>query len=148
MSGLGLNAQAARRAVKDAGLKHSDIDGLLTAYSFTEPYFMLGSVQCEYLGLQPRFNGSLVVGGATPAVMLKHAAEAIVAGQVVEADAGVAVEVGERGLLARQQGEDPAQHQVFEHIGVVARVEAVSVTEHGPKGNGIAPLRHRVAMSF
>jgi acetyl-CoA acetyltransferase len=54
---------------------------MLTAYSFTEPYFMLGSVLCEYLGLKPRFNASMVVGGGSPAVMLKHAAEAIVAGQ-------------------------------------------------------------------
>lgn len=81
MSGLGLNAQAAKRALDDAGLKVSDIDGLLTAYSFTEPYFMLGSVICEYLGLKPRYNASLIAGGASPAVMLKHAAEAIVAGQ-------------------------------------------------------------------
>ena len=81
MSWLGLNAQAAKRALDDAGLKVSDIDGLLTAYSFTEPYFMLGSVLCEYLGLKPRFNASMVVGGASPAVMLKHAAEAIAAGQ-------------------------------------------------------------------
>jgi len=81
MTGLGLNAQAARRALDDAGLKVSDIDGLLTAYSLTEPYFMLGSVMCEYLGIQPRYNASMVVGGCSPAVMLKHAAEAIAAGQ-------------------------------------------------------------------
>ena len=81
MTGLGLNAQAAKRALDQTGLKPSDIDGLLTAYSFTEPYFMLGSVLCEYLGLKPRFNASMVVGGCTPAVMLKHAAEAIVSGQ-------------------------------------------------------------------
>lgn len=81
MTGLGLNAQAARRALDDAGLKVSDIDGVLTAYSLTEPYFMLGSVICEYLGLKPRFNASIIAGGASPAVMLKHAAEAIVAGQ-------------------------------------------------------------------
>lgn len=80
MTGLGLNAQAAKRALDDAGLKVSDIDGVLTAYSFTEPYFMLGSVLCEYLGLKPRYNASVVVGGGSPAVMLKHAAEAILAG--------------------------------------------------------------------
>jgi acetyl-CoA acetyltransferase len=81
MTGLGLNAQAAKRALEDAGLKIGDIDGVLTAYSFTEPYFMLGSVLCEYLGIKPRFNASIVAGGASPGVMLKHAAEAIVAGQ-------------------------------------------------------------------
>src|ERR1700754_1703657 len=81
MSGLGLNAQAAKRALDDAGLKVSDIDGLLTAYSFTEPYFMLGSVLCEYLGLKPRYCSALIAGGATPAVMLGHAAAAIAMGQ-------------------------------------------------------------------
>lgn len=80
MTGLGLNAQAAKRALDDAGLKVSDIDGVLTAYSFTEPYFMLGSVLCEYLGLKPRYNASVIVGGGSPAVMLKHAMEAILAG--------------------------------------------------------------------
>lgn len=80
MSGLGLNAQAARRAVKDAGLKHSDIDGLLTAYSFTEPYFMLGSVLAEYLGMHPTYNASIVVGGGSPAAMLHHAAQAVATG--------------------------------------------------------------------
>jgi len=80
MSGLGLNAQAAKRALEDSGLRLSDIDGLLTAYSFTEPYFMLGSVLAEYLGLHPRYNASIVAGGASPAIMLKHAAEAIAAG--------------------------------------------------------------------
>lgn len=81
MTGLGLNAQAAMRALEETGLKPSDIDGLLTAYSFTEPYFMLGSVMCEYLGITPRFNASVIVGGGSPAVMLKHAAEAIAMGQ-------------------------------------------------------------------
>ena len=59
MTGLGLNAEAARRAVADAGLEMADIDGLLTAYSMTEPYFMLGSVLAEYLGLKPRLCASM-----------------------------------------------------------------------------------------
>src|SRR4051812_38111843 len=80
MTGLGLNAQAARRALDDAGLKMSDIDGLLTAYSFTEPYFMLGTVLCEYLGLKPGYCSAMIAGGATPAVMLGHAAAAIAMG--------------------------------------------------------------------
>ena len=81
MTGLGLNAQAAKRALDESGLKVSDIDGVLTAYSFTEPYFMLGSVLCEYLGVKPRFNASVISGGASPGVMLKHASEAIASGQ-------------------------------------------------------------------
>ena len=80
MSGLGLNAQAARRALDDAGLNHREVDGLLTAYSFTEPYFMLGSVLAEYLGLQPTYGSSIVAGGASPTVMLHHAAQAVATG--------------------------------------------------------------------
>lgn len=81
MTGLGLNAEAARRAVADAELAMADIDGLLTAYSMTEPYFMLGSVLAEYLGLKPRLCTSMVTGGATPVIMLKHAATAVASGQ-------------------------------------------------------------------
>src|SRR5438105_13481552 len=81
MTGLGLNAQAAKRALDDAGLKLSDIDGVLTAYSFTEPYFMLGSAICEYLGVKPRLNASLAVAGASRAVLLEQPAEDIAARQ-------------------------------------------------------------------
>ncbi len=81
LSGLGLNAQAARRALDDAGMTFADIDGLVTAYSMTEPYFMLGSVLAEYLGLEPKFCASLTVGGATPGAALHHAAMAIATGQ-------------------------------------------------------------------
>jgi acetyl-CoA acetyltransferase len=80
MTGLGLNAQAARRAIADAGLKPTDIDGLLTAYSFTEPYFMLGSVLAEYLGIRPTYGCSIIAGGASPTVMLHHAAQAVSTG--------------------------------------------------------------------
>lgn len=80
MTGLGLNAQAASRAIADAGLHPSQIDGFLTAYSFTEPYFMLGSVLAEYLGISPRYCSSIVVGGASPNVMLHHAAQAVSTG--------------------------------------------------------------------
>ena len=48
----------------------NDVDGLITAYSLTEPYFMLGSVLAEYLGIAPSFCASLTVGGATPGIAL------------------------------------------------------------------------------
>lgn len=79
-TGLGLMAEAAQHAVNDAGIAWDEIDGLLTAYSMTERYFMLGSVMCEYLGIAPKYAASMVVGGATPGVMINHAAAAIAAG--------------------------------------------------------------------
>ena len=80
MSGLGLNVQASKRALDDAGLVPQDIDGLLTAYSFTEPYTALGSSLCEYAGLTPTLCTSIVAGGASPGIMLRHAAHAIALG--------------------------------------------------------------------
>jgi len=81
LSGLGLNAQAAGRALDDAGLTLGDVDGLLTAYSLSEPYLMMGSVLAEYLGIEPRYSASLMVGGATPGAALHHAAMAVASGQ-------------------------------------------------------------------
>lgn len=80
-TGLGLAAEAAKNAVADAGISWDEIDGLLTAYSMSERYFMLGSVMCEYLGITPKFAASMVVGGASPGVMVNHAAMAIASGE-------------------------------------------------------------------
>jgi acetyl-CoA acetyltransferase len=101
LSGLGLNAQAARRALEDAGLRVADVDGVLTAYSLSEPYFMYGTVLCEYLGVRPRFCASMTMGGATGAILLEHAAIAIATRQA----STVLICVGENRAtgLARDQ---------------------------------------------
>ena len=77
---LELNAIATRAALADAGLRKEDVDGVLTAYSLIEPYGMYSSVYCEYIGIQPRYNAQLTVGGATPCILVGHAAAAVAAG--------------------------------------------------------------------
>ena len=71
-----LHAQAARRALADAGLKPSDIDGFASCG--------MGTMQpieiAEYLGLKPRWLDSTAVGGAAWEVMASHAADAIAMG--------------------------------------------------------------------
>src|SRR5260370_21860625 len=42
---------------------------------------MLGSVLAEYLGLQPRIGAAMIAGGASPGVMIGHAAAAIAMGR-------------------------------------------------------------------
>ena len=110
MSGLALNAQAAQRALDDAGLSLSDVDGLITAYSMTEPYFMLGSVLAEYLGIAPSFCASLTVGGATPGVALHQAAMAVATGEAKV----VLITVGEN--RATGQSRDDAI-KALSHVG-------------------------------
>ena len=65
---LALHAEAAQLALTDAGLALPQIDGVLCAYSFVEPYPMMSSVFCEYIGLQPQVTFSLQLGGATAAL--------------------------------------------------------------------------------
>ncbi|MFE4963787.1 acetyl-CoA acetyltransferase [Streptomyces sp. NPDC056660] len=71
-----LAAQAARRALADAGLHPSDVDGLGSTSLGTLPPVDMA----EYLGLRPRWIDSTSVGGASWEVMAAHAADAIAAG--------------------------------------------------------------------
>ncbi|MFC9127740.1 acetyl-CoA acetyltransferase [Streptomyces sp. NPDC057099] len=71
-----LHAQAARRALAEAGLDRSLVDGFASAGLGT-----LAPVEvAEYLGLRPTWVDSTSVGGSTWEVMAAHAADAIAAG--------------------------------------------------------------------
>jgi len=78
---MGLHAQAAFGAIRDAGLEPGDIDGVLCAYSFTEPHLMLGSVFCEYTGIHPNFCTAIQAGGTSAAIMIMQAAALVASGQ-------------------------------------------------------------------
>ncbi|MBO8186557.1 thiolase C-terminal domain-containing protein [Streptomyces spirodelae] len=72
-----LHAQAARRALADAGLDRSRVDGLASA-----GLGVLAPVEvAEYLGLRPTWVDSTSVGGATWEVMAAHAADAVAQGR-------------------------------------------------------------------
>jgi acetyl-CoA acetyltransferase len=79
-----LETEAAKRAVEDAGLKPSDIDGLLTdpgpaqgiIKGITPHFFSLGQV----LGLDPDYTGSEILGGAASIGIVQRAVMAIEAG--------------------------------------------------------------------
>ena len=78
---MSLHVEAAQGALADAGLTVNDIDGVLCAYSFTEPHLMIGSVFCEYMGIHPGFCTALQAGGATGCIMLMQAAALVASGQ-------------------------------------------------------------------
>ncbi|MFN6992860.1 MAG: thiolase family protein [Aquincola tertiaricarbonis] len=78
---MSLHAEAALGALADAGLKVSDIDGLLTAYSFASPQLMLGGVLGEYLGLRPKVNASIAMGGMTGGLLVRHAESLVRSGR-------------------------------------------------------------------
>lgn len=80
-SALSLAVEAFKRALDDSGLKKDQIDGLLTMPGTTAPeaglnYLRLG----ETLGIDPRYTGSMNMGGGTAGSLLHQAALVVNAG--------------------------------------------------------------------
>jgi acetyl-CoA acetyltransferase len=79
-----LQAEAVAAAVRDAGLAPGDVDGLITEAGYSQgvmegitPHFLrLGAM----LGLNPRYTGTEVLGGASSVAMVQRAALAVGAG--------------------------------------------------------------------
>lgn len=71
-----VHAQAAERALADAGLRFADVDGYATAGFFP----MYAVSLCEYLGLRPDYLDETNVGGASFEVLVEHAVAAVEAG--------------------------------------------------------------------
>jgi len=74
---LELQAQAVARALADAGVDRSEVDGLATCGVGRFPVIEVA----EYLGLRPRWVDSTMVGGASFELFVGHAVAAIRSGQ-------------------------------------------------------------------
>ncbi len=79
-SSLDLMSQAPALALADAGLKRSEIDGILCGYSTVSPHIMLATVFAEYFGIQPAYAHAVQVGGATGLAMTMLAHTLVEAG--------------------------------------------------------------------
>ena len=73
MSAIELHADAARNAIRDAGLTNADIDGVACAGQ--SPVAM-----AHYLGITPRYLDGTTVGGCSFMLHVRHAVAAIAAG--------------------------------------------------------------------
>ena len=76
-SALEILAEAAYRAIADAGLKKADVDGLLAVTAaHAAPTLAVG----EYMGIRPKFSDSNYIGGSSFVSHLIPAALALNAG--------------------------------------------------------------------
>ena len=75
-------SQAATLAISDAGLKRTDIDGVLCGYSTVSPHIMLATVFAEHFGIRPSYAHAVQVGGATGLAMAMLAHHLVDAGVV------------------------------------------------------------------
>ena len=78
---LDLMAEAAQKALDDAGLERADIDGVLCGYATTLPHLMLSTLFCERFALEPAYAHSVQLGGATGCAMLMLARELVRVGR-------------------------------------------------------------------
>ena len=76
---LQLHAQAAKRALDDAGIPKSEIDGILSVTSARHVRFPSVTV-AEYLQITPSYTDTTGMGGSSFEAMVQHAAMAIAAG--------------------------------------------------------------------
>ncbi|QMU55675.1 MAG: thiolase family protein [Candidatus Mycalebacterium zealandia] len=74
-------SEASKIAIEDAGIKKTDVDGLVTAFSLVEQTFMHCTTFADYFGMNPKFFSSIAVGGSTAVWMVAEAAMAIASGQ-------------------------------------------------------------------
>ncbi|MBC2904655.1 thiolase C-terminal domain-containing protein [Streptomyces cupreus] len=131
-----LHAQAARRALADAGLDRALVDGFASAGTG-----VLAPVEvAEYLGLRPTWVDSTSVGGSTWEVMAAHAADAIAAGHanavllVYGSTARADIRAGRRtgnlsfGARGPLQFEVPYGHTLIAKYAMAARRHMI---EHG-----------------
>lgn len=140
-----LHAQAARRALADAGLDRSLVDGFASAGTG-----VLAPVEvAEYLGLRPTWVDSTSVGGSTWEVMAAHAADAIAAGHanavllVYGSTARADIKAGRRtgnlsfGARGPLQFEVPYGHTLIAKYAMAARRHMI---EHGTTNEQLAEV--------
>lgn len=75
-----LCAEAAMKAIADAGLEKSDVDGLLSCNAMAQPLMYPAEALAEYLQMFPRYCMAVGAGGGTTFSAIHHAASAIVTG--------------------------------------------------------------------
>lgn len=109
-----LLARSARAAVADAGLKMSDIDGLCTASGGATMWAM---PVVEYLGLNPRYIDSTMIGGSSFIAHLLPAMLALQAGLcnavlVCYGSAQRTAAFGRREIVASRRFLDPQPYEM------------------------------------
>ena len=77
---LGIQLEAIRLALEDAGLKPGDVDGLLAIQPNNDPRRSFALAVSQAAGIRPSYATDLALGGATPAAMVAHAVMAILTG--------------------------------------------------------------------
>ncbi|MGZ5094929.1 MAG: thiolase C-terminal domain-containing protein [Burkholderiales bacterium] len=116
-SALQLQADAAQAALADAGLRMTDIDGLLTTPVRVEHWNMPCGVVANHLGVKASYLSTVDVAGASGCAMIHQAAMAVATGQAsaVLCVAGQNLLThGSRAKAVKSMAEGGSAHPQFE----------------------------------
>ncbi len=133
MTPIMMHAQAARNALRDAGIDKSEVDAV-----FTCGIGGMASVQlCEYLGIIPRYTDNTMTGGSSFEIHVEHAAAAIAAGLCSVA----LITHGETGFSSRNR-RGPRQSYGFDSSLPSAQFEMPFGVGGPPSTYSMAAMRH------
>ena len=107
-STVSLNIEAIRKALADAGVQKSQVDGLMVKAPTSKFEMMYAQKLAEALGIQPRIGGVYDHGGASNISMISYATMAIEAGQCEIAVVSLADNpaTGTRQAYEKSYGDD------------------------------------------
>lgn len=131
-STLSMNVEAVRKALADAGIDKSQVDGLFVKFPTSRFEMMYGQKLAETLGIVPRMGGVWDQGGASNISMIGYAAMAIEAGQCDIALVCLADNpaTGSRQAYEKAWGDD----SVFGWFGVPASYGMIARRHMGEYG--------------
>jgi acetyl-CoA acetyltransferase len=133
MTPIMMQAQAARNALRDAGIDKSEVDAVFTAGAGV----MSGLQLCEYLQIQPKYMDNTMTGGSSFVIHVEHAAAAMAAGLC-----SVAIIVhGETGFSARNR-RGPRGGMAFDATLPSAQFETPFGVGGPPSSYCMAAMRH------
>ena len=75
-----LAVESAQAALADAGLKTSDIDGVLTGYTVAEDHLDFSGIFAQEMGIRSKVSATVSRSGATGASLVASAAMALMSG--------------------------------------------------------------------
>ena len=134
MTPIMMHAQAARNALRDAGIEKSEVDAV-----FTCGVGGMAAVQlCEYLGIVPKYIDSTMTGGSSFEVYVRHAAAAIAAGLCSVA----LITHGETGFSSRNRRGPRGGGFMFDTSLPSAQFEAPYGVGGPPSNYAMAAMRH------
>jgi acetyl-CoA acetyltransferase len=134
MTPIMMHAQAARNALRDAGIDKSEVDGV-----FTGGIGGMASVQlCEYLGIVPKYTDSTMTGGSSFVIHVEHAAAAIAAGLCSVA----LITHGETGFSSRNRRGPRGGGGFFDATLPAAQFEVPFGVGGAPSAYSMACMRH------